>query len=198
MTSLGNDHWTASFPVERLGRYQYTVRGWTDPYLTWQRDLEKRKQAGQDLTVDLQIGKALEGQSNAARVETYERTLEVVVDPVHARFSTWYELFPRSLGSFSEVTKNLSEVQAMGFDVLYLPPIHPIGMTERKGRNNMLEPTRDDVGSPWAIGTSEGGHKAIHPDLGSFDNFAFLVQEAKKNGIGVALDVAFQGSPDHP
>src|SRR6185503_20444918 len=89
MTSLGNDHWSASFPVEHLGRYQYTVRGWADPYLTWRRDLEKRKQAGQDLSVEMLIGKALEGQSNEARIKTYERVLEVVVDPVHARFSTW-------------------------------------------------------------------------------------------------------------
>ena len=198
MQFLGNDHWTASFPVEHLGRYQYTVRGWADPYLTWQRDLEKRKQAGQDLSVEMLIGKALEGQSNEARIKTYERVLEVVVDPVHARFSTWYELFPRSLGSFSDVVKLLPEVEAMGFDVLYLPPIHPIGVTERKGRNNMLQAVKGDVGSPWAIGAKEGGHKAIHADLGSFEDFAALVREAKKRNMRVALDIAFQCSPDHP
>jgi len=198
MKFLGNDHWSASFPVERLGRYQYTVRAWTDPYLTWQRDLEKRKQAGQDLTVELQIGRSLEGKSNAHRVETYEKNLEVVVDPVHARFSTWYELFPRSLGNLRDVAAFLPEVKAMGFDILYLPPIHPIGTTERKGKNNLLQATRDDVGSPWAIGAKDGGHKAIHRELGSFDDFAFLVGEAKKKNIRVALDVAFQCSPDHP
>jgi starch synthase (maltosyl-transferring) len=198
MTFQGNDHWSASFPVERLGRYQYTVRGWTDPYLTWQRDLEKRKQAGQDLTVDLQIGRQLEGKSNQARVKTYERVLEVVVDPLHARFSTWYELFPRSLGTFKDVVAFLPEVQAMGFDVLYLPPIHPIGMTERKGKNNALKATKDDVGSPWAIGAKEGGHKAIHSQLGSFEDFAELVREAKARHIRIALDIAFQCSPDHP
>ena len=198
MTFEGNDHWTASFPVERLGRYQYTVRGWTDPYLTWQRDLEKRKQAGQDLTVELQIGAALERQSNSHRVDMYERNLEVVVDPVHARYSTWYELFPRSLGTLKDVAAFLPEVQAMGFDVLYLPPVHPIGTTERKGKNNMLQAVKGDVGSPWAIGAKEGGHKAIHADLGTFEDFAFLVSEAKKKNIRIALDVAFQCSPDHP
>jgi starch synthase (maltosyl-transferring) len=198
MKFLGNDHWSASFPVERLGRYQYTVRGWTDPYLTWQRDLEKRKQAGQDLTVDLQIGKSLEGKSIAHRVEMYERNLEVTVDPVHARYSTWYELFPRSLGSFSEVIKILGEVQAMGFDILYLPPIHPIGITERKGKNNLLQATRDDVGSPWAIGAKDGGHKAIHAALGTFEDFEELVRQAKTRNIRIALDIALQCSPDHP
>jgi starch synthase (maltosyl-transferring) len=198
MNFLGNDHWSASFPVEHLGRYQYTVCGWTDPYLTWQRDLEKRKLAGQDVTVDLQIGRLLEGKSSAARVKTYDNVLEVVVDPVHARFSSWYELFPRSIGTLGDLAKFLPEVQAMGFDVLYLPPIHPIGTTERKGRNNLLQATRDDVGSPWAIGAKQGGHKAIHPDLGSLEDFAFLVGEAKKRKIHVALDIAFQCSPDHP
>jgi len=198
MTFQGNDHWTASFPVERLGRYQYTVRGWTDPYLTWQRDLEKRKQAGQDLSVEMLIGKALEGRSNDARMKSYERVLEVVVDPVHARFSTWYELFPRSLGTLKDVTAFLPEVQALGFDVLYLPPIHPIGTTGRKGRNNTLHAAKEDVGSPWAIGAKEGGHKAIHPDLGGFEEFDELMKQARTRGIRVALDIAFQCSPDHP
>jgi starch synthase (maltosyl-transferring) len=214
MTFQGNDHWTASFPVERLGRYQYTVRGWTDPFLTWQRDLKKRQAAGQDLAIELVIGAGLAGVAEFAdyeaalahpprlpdesRIRSYEKTLEVVVDPVHARFSTWYELFPRSLGSFSEVTKFLPEVQAMGFDVLYLPPIHPIGMTERKGKNNTLQAGKDDVGSPWAIGAKEGGHKAIHPDLGTLEDFAELVRQAKKRNIRIALDIAFQCSPDHP
>ncbi|MEA3192326.1 MAG: hypothetical protein QOD26_659 [Betaproteobacteria bacterium] len=198
MTFRGNDHWSASFPVERLGRYQYTVHGWTDPYLTWQRDLKKRQEAGQDLTVDLQIGRLLEGKSNEARVKTFERVLEVVVDPLHARFSTWYELFPRSLGTFADVVKILPELQTMGFDVLYLPPIHPIGMTERKGKNNALKAKKEDVGSPWAIGSKEGGHKAIHSELGSFEDFEELIKKARARNIRVALDIAFQCSPDHP
>src|SRR5689334_7551225 len=228
MAFLGNDHWQAAFPVERLGRYEYTVRGWTDPFLTWQRDLKKRNDAGQDLSVDFLIGAqladvpelrdaslpaevryraAMEASPplpDPANVLTYERTLSVVVDPARARFSTWYELFPRSVrgdgrhGSFADVVKLLPEIEAMGFDVLYFPPIHPIGMTERKGRNNTLEAGPDDVGSPWAIGAKEGGHKAIHPQLGSFAEFDELVSQAGKRNISIALDVAFQCSPDHP
>src|SRR6185503_1964251 len=134
------------------------------------------------------IGKALEGRSNDARMKSYERVLEVVVDPVHARFATWYELFPRSLGTLKDVTAFLPEVQALGFDVLYLPPIHPIGTTGRKGRNNTLQAAKEDVGSPWAIGAKEGGHKAIHPDLGGFEEFDELMKQARTRGIRVALD----------
>jgi starch synthase (maltosyl-transferring) len=135
---------------------------------------------------------------------TYERTLQVVVDPERARFSTWYELFPRSVrgdgkhAKFADVIERLAEIEAMGFDVLYFPPIHPIGVTERKGKNNSLHAEPGDVGSPWAIGSKEGGHKAIHPALGSFDDFDALVREAAKRSISVALDIAFQCSPDHP
>ncbi len=228
MAFLGNDRWQASFPVERLGRYRYTVRGWTDPFVTWQRDLKKRNDAGQDLSLDFLIGAELADVAELrdaslppderyraaigaappppppSRTLQYERVLEVIVDPERARFSTWYELFPRSVrgdgrhGTFADVAKALPEIEAMGFDVLYLPPIHPIGMTERKGRNNALEAEPGDVGSPWAIGAKEGGHKAIHPQLGSFDDFQALVREAGKRNIAIALDIAFQCSPDHP
>jgi starch synthase (maltosyl-transferring) len=231
MESLGNDHWSASFTVQKLGRYEYTVRGWTDPFLTWQRDLKKRRDAGQDLAVDFLIGAALASPAvkkviedasladevrydaattatplppEASRVATYERTLEVIVDPVRARFSSWYEMFPRSArgdgrhGTFRDVIKRLPYVAGMGFDVLYLPPIHPVGMTARKGKNNALAAQPDEVGSPWAIGAKEGGHKAIHPQLGSFDDFALLVRKAKELQIDIALDIAFQSSPDHP
>jgi starch synthase (maltosyl-transferring) len=214
-----NDCWTGSFRVEKLGRYQYTVRGWADPFLTWQRDLKKRKDAGQDLTIDLQIGAKLLGseirdyESGMAAVSppppaegmtSYERILEVVVDPVRARFSAWYEMFPRSAredgkhATFRDVVKQLPYVQEMGFDVLYLPPVHPIGSTARKGRNNAVSAGPGDAGSPWAIGAKQGGHKALHPDLGSFEDFDFLVAEAKKRGMEIALDIAFQCSPDHP
>ena len=228
MEFLGNDHWRASFRVAELGRYEYTVRGWTDPFLTWQRDLAKRQEAGQDLAVDFLIGGALscnpvlkdaarpaaERYATAlalkspppdpSRVLQYERTLQVVVDPVRARFSSWYELFPRSVrgdgkhANFRDLIAFLPEVEAMGFDVLYLPPVHPIGMTERKGKNNALEAEPGDVGSPWAIGAKEGGHKALHPQLGTFADFDLLVKEAGKRNISIALDIAFQCSPDHP
>ena len=135
----------------------------------------------------------------------YERTLELVVDPVRARFSAWYELFPRSTsttpdkhGTFADVEARLPYVAELGFDVLYLPPIHPIGLNFRKGKNNNVQAERDDVGSPWAIGAKEGGHKAIHADLGTLEDFRRLVKKADSMGIQVALDIAFQVSPDHP
>ena len=125
------------------------------------------------------------------------RELEVLVEPVKARFSTWYELFPRSVGAFKDVEKLLPEISRLGFDVLYMPPIHPIGRTQRKGANN--KPAQaGEPGSPWAIGSEEGGHKAIHPELGTLADFQHLLRAAAGHGIDVALDIAFQCSPDHP
>jgi starch synthase (maltosyl-transferring) len=129
----------------------------------------------------------------------------VRVDRVRARFSTWYELFPRSAsaregvhGTFLDVIDRLDYVRRLGADILYLPPIHPIGVTTRKGRNGAVVAEADDVGSPWAIGAEEGGHTAIHPELGTLDELAKLVGAARDAGIEVALDIAFQCSPDHP
>ncbi|MDP2106544.1 MAG: alpha-1,4-glucan--maltose-1-phosphate maltosyltransferase [Desulfobulbaceae bacterium] len=129
----------------------------------------------------------------------------VDVDPVHARFSAWYELFPRSAtsvpgrsGTFREAEALLPYVANMGFDILYLPPIHPIGRTYRKGPNNTLTAGPDDPGSPWAIGAEEGGHCAVHPDLGTLDDFRHFVEAAHRHNLMVALDIAFQCSPDHP
>jgi starch synthase (maltosyl-transferring) len=138
------------------------------------------------------------------RFETrYERILEITADPLKARFSTWYEFFPRSTGAgkhgtFRDCEARLPYVAGMGFDVLYFPPIHPIGTTWRKGPNNTLTPSPDDPGSPWAIGGAEGGHKSIHPELGTLDDFRRLVGKAREFGIDIALDIAFQVSPDHP
>ncbi len=135
----------------------------------------------------------------------YERELAVVVDPVIARFGAWYEMFPRSCttdskrpGTLRDCAGRLGYVAAMGFDVLYLPPVHPIGVTERKGKNNSLVPTAEDVGSPWAIGGAEGGHKSIHPQLGTLQDLKELQRKARELGLEVALDVAYQCSPDHP
>jgi len=135
----------------------------------------------------------------------YEKDLVVVVDPVRARFGAWYEMFPRScttdskrLGTLRDCSARLGYVSAMGFDILYLPPIHPIGLTERKGKNNSLVPTVGDVGSPWAIGGAEGGHKSIHPHLGTLQDLKDLRNKARELGLEVALDIAFQCSPDHP
>jgi starch synthase (maltosyl-transferring) len=131
--------------------------------------------------------------------------IPIMVERPRARFSTWYELFTRSAvgdgkthGTFSDVEKQLPRLAELGFDVLYLPPIHPIGRTSRKGKNNALTCTPDDVGSPWAIGAAEGGHDAIHPQLGTPADFRKLVKTAASHGIEIALDLAFQCAPDHP
>ncbi len=135
----------------------------------------------------------------------YGRTLEVMVDRVQARFSTWYELFPRSQGAdaathgtLRDVETKLPYLQQMGFDVLYLPPIHPIGRSYRKGKNNAVTAGDGDVGSPWAIGAEEGGHTAILPELGTFEDFEHLRVAAQQHGMELALDIAFQCAPDHP
>ena len=130
--------------------------------------------------------------------------LAVSVDRKKAGYSSWYEIFPRSLGkdgthgTFKDVISFLPYVSELGFDVLYLPPIHPIGTTNRKGKNNNVVATPGEPGSPWAIGGKEGGHKAIHPELGTLSDFKELISEADKAGIEIAMDVAFQCSPDHP
>jgi starch synthase (maltosyl-transferring) len=124
--------------------------------------------------------------------------LEVDVDRTLARFGSWYELFPRSWGGFRGVTEQLPKLQELGFDVLYVPPIHPIGHTSRKGRNNTLTPEPGDPGSPYAIGDETGGHDAIHPELGTEEDFRALVDAARGHGIELCLDFAIQCSPDHP
>ena len=138
-------------------------------------------------------------------VVRYERTLRVMVERERARFGAWYEMFPRSAGpdptrsaTFDEAAHRLPAIAAMGFDVVYLPPIHPIGTTARTGRNNTLTPEPDDPGSPWAIGSPDGGHTAVEPGLGTLDDFARFVTRARDLGMEVALDIAFQTSPDHP
>jgi starch synthase (maltosyl-transferring) len=249
MTYEVNDEWSADFRVLELGEYLYTARAWVDHFATWQSDLRKKLEAGQNVAVELQMGaemvlaaaEAVESddahklrecaqvlQSPAGPVRatdvalsealtqmmrrysdkspavTYDKELAVVVDRPRAIFSTWYELFPRSCGpdgkhgTFHDCEQILPEIARMGFDVLYLPPIHPIGQTNRKGKNNSTVSTPDDPGSPWAIGSSLGGHKAIHPELGSFDDFQRLIDKAGEYGIEVAMDLAFQCSPDHP
>src|SRR4028119_1207038 len=135
---------------------------------------------------------------------TYEKLLKITVEREKARFSSWYELFPRSTGApgehgtFSDCIARLPYIADLGFDVLYLPPIHPIGINFRKGKNNTTVAEPDDVGVPWGIGGVEGGHKAIHPQLGTLEDFRQLVAKAQEYGIEIALDIAYQCSPDHP
>lgn len=248
---LVNDRWAGEFTVTEMGRYVYTFMGWVDDFETWRRDLRKRLDAGQDVTVDLQIGaelvdqasqratgadaEALKRYAQQLRTEhkdeqsqiaeqvlsedvsalvrkypkldwatTYERTLELFVDRERARFSTWYEMFPRSCGkpgehgTFKDCEARLPYIADMAFDVLYLPPIHPIGRTFRKGKNNTNAAEADDVGVPWGIGGPEGGHKSVHPDLGTLEDFRSLIAKAQEFGMEIAMDLAYQCSPDHP
>jgi starch synthase (maltosyl-transferring) len=153
---------------------------------------EVRLNAGLDDAVAAAVaGVALPG-------DVTSQPLHLWVDRRRGLFSTWYELFPRSEGGFAGAAKRLPAVADMGFDIVYLPPIHPIGRTARKGRNNSVEAAPDDVGSPWAIGGEEGGHTEIHPDLGSAADLRALVAEARSLGMEIALDYALQCSPDHP
>lgn len=134
----------------------------------------------------------------------FNKELQVKVESKRALFTSWYELFPRSAslegkhGTFKDVIKLLPRISSMGFDVLYLPPIHPIGKLNRKGKNNSVRAQKDEPGSPWAIGSDEGGHKSIHTELGSLDDYKKLISEARKLNIDIALDLAYQCAPDHP
>jgi starch synthase (maltosyl-transferring) len=211
MLPLGNDRWTGWFEVDRCGRWTFRVTAWHDRIASWQDEMRRKVEAGQqDLSSELAEGAVLFGRDElsvaealGARTEdrhavTESQPLEVDVDRVRARFGSWYELFPRSFGGFAGVTKVLPELAELGFDVVYLPPIHPIGTTNRKGPNNTLDPKPGDPGSPWAIGGAEGGHDAIHPELGTLDDFDRLVARADELGLEIALDFAIQTSPDHP
>jgi starch synthase (maltosyl-transferring) len=250
MKALGNDRWRGAFSVRELGRYRYTVEGWTDRFQTWRSELAKRVAASQDVRVELLIGAeliesaaeraagddagnlrdwarrlreqkdkesgpaiALEEQGLAVIqrypdrqfASRYEKPLTVTVEPERARFSTWYEVFPRSCsseagrhGTFRDCETWLPYIASMGFDVVYLPPIHPIGQSFRKGKNNSVVAGADDVGSPWAIGAADGGHTSIHAQLGDLKDFRRFVSKAGEHGLEVALDIAFQCTPDHP
>lgn len=164
-------------------------------------DLATRRTLGLDETV-LRV---MVRHTDLSLATQYPRLLHVVVDRERARFSAWYELFPRSCGSdgqrhgtFDDCIARLPYIAEMGFDVLYLPPIHPIGRIKRKGPNNTLVAGENDPGSPWAIGAAEGGHKSILPALGSQEDFKRLVSAAQQHGMELAMDIAFQCAPDHP
>lgn len=250
MEFLGNDRWRGRVVLPDIGRFQYSIKAWVDRFQSWHRDLTKRLQAGQDVSIELQIGGQLVEAAarravgeDARKLRRFARALlgkndlqskihlaqegdlvelvsrypslrfatllqpyrDVVVDPPKARFSAWYEMFPRSCsatpgkhGTFRDCEARLDYIAQLGFDVLYFPPIHPIGRSFRKGRNNTMTPAADDPGSPWGIGAKEGGHQAIHPDLGTLADFRRLLRKAKLQGIDIALDIALQCSPEHP
>ncbi|UYL09627.1 alpha-1,4-glucan--maltose-1-phosphate maltosyltransferase [Bdellovibrio sp. SKB1291214] len=252
-----NDEWSASFKPKKLGQYICRVEASLDRFGTWKNDVQKKRNAGQNITVDLQIGveilrQSLQGIQDSSekkliksRVEEIEKWIqskrdpdvatlqallsdpalvmalqqnfnddslvkydrEVVfnIEPTLARFSSWYEFFPRSVvsgkprhGTFKDAEARLSYVKDLGFNVVYFPPIHPIGKSYRKGKNNSVTAEPGDVGSPWAIGAEEGGHKAILSELGTLQDFKNLITKARSMNLEIAMDIAFQCSPDHP
>ncbi len=173
---LGNDEWTATVVASEIGPHRLEVQGHT---------------------VRFGMAGELHGFDDAVDL-TPSDPVRLWVDRERALFGAWYELFPRSLGGFRGTAERVPALAAMGFDVLYVPPIHPIGRTFRKGPNNSLEAGPGDPGSPWAIGSKEGGHTAIHPELGTEDDLVHLIAELRANGMELALDYALQCSPDHP
>jgi starch synthase (maltosyl-transferring) len=247
MVPLGNDRYTAGFPVPRVGRYFFTIEAWLDVFATFADDTMRKYAANVPIALDLDEGLALlraaagRGSAHAAtlaevaaaaaragpderlalltRTETlalmrdadrpfrtrHEPALPVEAERPAAGFASWYELFPRSQaepptrhGTFLDVIARLPAIRAMGFDVLYFPPIHPIGRRHRKGRNNALVAAPDDPGSPYAIGAEEGGHDGVHTELGTLEDFQCLRAAAEKEGFEIALDFAVQCAPDHP
>jgi starch synthase (maltosyl-transferring) len=211
LQAVGNDEWVGSFAVHAPGSWCFRIEAWVDRIASWQEEIRRKRDAGQeDLSSELAEGALLLGRESVTVDEglaapagdrsekTWSPTYGVDVDRVLARFGSWYELFPRSWGGFEGVRAQLPRLAELGFDVVYLPPIHPIGHTNRKGKNNALTAAEGDPGSPWAIGSELGGHDAINPELGTVDEFERLVREAKELGIEIALDFAIQCSPDHP
>ena len=163
------------------------------------------KELRQNAALDEKLLDIVQRYPDPTHITKFEKRLAVVVDREKARFSTWYEVFPRSCspepgrhGTLFDCADRLPYIASMGFDVVYLPPMHPIGHTFRKGKNNSPSAQSDDVGSPWAIGSEEGGHTSVHPKLGTLEDFKKLMSRAKGNGLEVALDLAFQCTPDHP
>ncbi len=213
LTAIGGDRFAGSFPVEQIGRFRFAVEAWVDRHAGWLDEHDRKSAAGQaDLAGELSEGAFLFGPGNvedwrgrAGALAEKQRhgkvrsaVLEVDVERPRAREGAWYELFPRSWGGLGGVAEVIPDLAELGFDVVYLPPIHPIGETNRKGRNNAAEALPGDVGSPWAIGSAAGGHDAVDPALGTLADLEALVATAADHGMEVALDFAIQCSPDHP
>ena len=183
-----------------LGKDATQLAEWARMLRT-ERDSEDTK----PIALDAVLAEMMARYADTDAETKYHQELCVVVDRERARFSSWYEMFPRSCapvagkhGTFKDAESRLDYIAEMGFDVLYLPPIHPIGHSFRKGKNNSVQANSDDVGSPWAIGSEEGGHTAIHPSLGNIEDFKRFAAKAKSSGLEIAMDVAFQCSADHP
>jgi starch synthase (maltosyl-transferring) len=238
-----NDRWRASFTPHRTGRHVYVIEAWTDVFASWRRDFLTKREAGMDISLEIEEGRNLLADmklknpeqarlirdacsrrdlvENAAPLLTEalaaalrngqqsdlsrSANFPLLVDRAIARAGAWYEMMPRSQssipgkhGTFDDCINRLPEIAALGFDVLYFTPIHPIGRTNRKGRNNSLRCEAGDPGSPYAIGSVEGGHDAVHPELGTLEDFRRLVRACADLGLEVALDFAVQCSPDHP
>ena len=245
MRFFGNDRWTAAFDLAKNTRYEYAIEAWRDEFETWRREVAKKVEAGQDVTLEFAEGRGIVeaacGRSKdkrlASTLKTFDGsdyegrlallrseeiadlvashpdrsrfsttgTLLVTVDRERARYGAWYEMFHRSQGTvpgesatFRDMEERLPELSDLGFDVVYLVPIHPIGTTNRKGKNNAIAAAPGDPGSPYGIGSAEGGHKAVHPDLGTLEDFRRFVEATREHGMEVALDFAIQASPDHP
>jgi starch synthase (maltosyl-transferring) len=246
------DRYRARLEAPPPGRYRISIEAWTDPYLTWRRDLARRVAGGRVELADLEEGRALLARGSPrlaprgpgathpahdlldvdpglsplevarraleaglpeqlpvrpdpARVTVSDSPIALWVEPEDVAASAWYEIFPRSTSPDLERPGTLRDLEAwlpyiaeLGFDVVYLPPIHPIGATHRKGANGAERAGPGDPGSPWAIGDASGGHEAIDRGLGSVSDFRRLLGRARDHGLEVAIDLAFQCSPDHP
>jgi starch synthase (maltosyl-transferring) len=184
-------------------------RGRLQAYAKRWRELQGKVPTGQrevaELAISAELGEILDRWPDRSDATRYRHTLDLVVDRPAARFAAWYEIFPRSQGTdpsrsatFREAEQRLPAIAAMGFDTLYMPPIHPIGTTNRKGPNNSLVAGPNDPGSPYAIGNPDGGHEAVAPELGTLDDFLHFQGVARRHGLELVLDFAIQVSPDHP
>ena len=193
-------------PLRHIGLHEFTVEAWIDQRATLQSRIDRKLAAGLEADLDEQELAALDRTDSDHRVAG---PFSIVVDRPVAAFGAWYEFFPRSSvgrgddsdlrhATLRDAIARLPYIADLGFDIVYLPPIHPIGTAHRKGANNSVTCTPDDVGSPWAIGAADGGHEAVHPQLGTADDVATLVAAAQDLGLEIALDIAFQCSPDHP
>ncbi|GGM77144.1 alpha-1,4-glucan:maltose-1-phosphate maltosyltransferase [Thermogymnomonas acidicola] len=243
-----DDYFTASFTIERLSDYEFSVAGWHSPLLTWARDFAKWYASGEDVSMDAEEGREILsralGKRPASRAAVLKRLMEAIVardygtiaslstspglteaaflfdrrlhleegeavrvrvEREEARFASWYEFFPRSCtsdpgkhGTLRDCTAMLRHARDLGFDTVYITPIHPIGRTNRRGKNGVIPCAPGDPGSPWAIGSDEGGHKSVNPDLGTLEDFREFLRKARSMGLEVAMDIALQCSPDHP